>query len=436
MRTLTAILITAMCLTAGAAEPPGPAPQGERSRGRERPEQREPGQKYSVEQAVSDRAQLHTIAFSGLAFLTGDIGSDTWFPPGKVSDFFGFQYMRDVDAGGRGHSPWFLTTVANNMLALLNDGQKARLTALAASQEKTIREFARSRFPLIWAFRRHLAGEVPEGSGGLNRDAVVACSAALYEIDGLMAYERAKAMAAVLGSLDEKQREALAKLKFGDSRTWPEAADQLDRRSMSHDAHVAVMTYASEMFSWQGGSVEADTYFCPERHGMYFGAFYVKGAPAHGKRSYNISTELTGDAGGQFLETLTPAQREKITRLVDLQRKELAEIVTVRRAIATELRRFLAGAAADLQKVLALSRRYGELDGEMSYRYATAFAEVGRTLTDEQRRDLLALRNLPGYTPKGAFLYADAIDMPKAVATDFLFVPPADDGARKGGQSQ
>ena len=30
---------------------------------------------YSIEQAVSDQAQLHTIAFSGLAFITGDFGA-------------------------------------------------------------------------------------------------------------------------------------------------------------------------------------------------------------------------------------------------------------------------------------------------------------------------------------------------------------------------
>ena len=41
---------------------------------------------YSIEQAVSDKAQLHTIAFDGLAFLTGDFGGDTFLPPGKVSD--------------------------------------------------------------------------------------------------------------------------------------------------------------------------------------------------------------------------------------------------------------------------------------------------------------------------------------------------------------
>ena len=74
---------------------------------------------------------------------------------------------------------------------------------------------------------------------------------------------------------------------------------------MSHTVNVAVMTYASEMFAWQGGSVEADTYFCPERHGMYFGGFGMKTAPAMGKQNYSISTSLTGDSGEAFLAALT-----------------------------------------------------------------------------------------------------------------------------------
>jgi len=44
------------------------------------------------------------------------------------------------------------------------------------------------------------------------------------------------------------------------------------------------MTYASEMFSWYAGSVEADVYFCPERHATYFGSFYMKDIPAMGKQ--------------------------------------------------------------------------------------------------------------------------------------------------------
>lgn len=401
-------LITSACAFIAVAQNPPPRPP-------------ENSKRYSIEQATSDKAQLHTIAFDGLAFLTGDFGLDTFLPPGKVSDYFGFQYMRDIDAKEGGHNTSFLTRIASNMLTILNNEQKAQLVALGQQQESDIRKFAEMRLPLIKAFRRNLEGDVPAGTKGLDKSAVMKYSADLYELDGRLAYERAKVMAAVLLSLNDQQKAALAKLKFGDSRTWPDLPEQLDKRSMSHEVNVAVMTYASEMFAWQGGSVEADTYFCPERHGMYFGGFGMKTAPAMGKQNYSISTSLTGDSGEGFLTVLNDSQRKRITDLVDLQRRDLNDIVSTRRAIATELRRFLKGETADEAKVLALSRHYGELDGEMSYLYATAFAEVARALTPPQKEQLAKMRTNNPSDPKGPFLYSSPINNPKIIDTGFLF---------------
>lgn len=406
----------------------GQSERGQRRQPRDRREPRDArrsqgdqGRQYSLEQATSDQAQLHTIAFDGLAFLTGDFAMDSFLPPGKVSDFFGFQYMRDIDAREGGHNTSFLTRIANNMLAVLNDAQKGQLQALAKEQEHDIRRFAEMRWPLIRAFRRNLEGDLPSGSKGLDRTAVMKYSAQLYELDGLLAFQRAKVMGSILCSLSEEQKARLAKLKFGDSGTWPDIPDQLDRRGMSHEVHVAVMTYASEMFAWYTGNLEADTYFCPERHGMYFGGFGMKTAPAMGKRNYSISTTLTGDSGEMFLATLNDTQRTLVTSLVELQRKDLREIVQVRREIASELRRFLKGDSASQDKVLALSRRYGEMDGELSYLYAMAFAGVGKTLTAEQKQKLAAMRTSNPSDPKGPFLYSAPIQMPKIENTDFLF---------------
>ena len=399
----------------------GPGPRTMPEPSEHRPPKQDQGSQYSIEQAVSDRAQLHTIAFDGLAFLTGDFGLDTFLPPGKVSDYFGFQYMRDIDAKQGGHNTSFLTRIANNMLAILNDDQKAQLLALGKEQQNDIRRFAEMRLPLIKAFRRNLEGDLPAGSKGLDKNAVIAASAKLYELDGLLAYQRAKVMGGILHGLSDRQKAALAKLKFGDSGTWPDLPEQLDKRSMSHEANVAVMTYASEMFAWYTGSLEADTYFCPERHGMYFGGFGMKTAPAMGKRNYSISTSLTGDSGEAFLAVLTDSQRKLITDLVDLQRQNLAEIVKTRGVIAAELRRFLKGESADKDKVLSLSKRYGELDGEMSYLYATAFAKVGKTLTAGQKEKLAKLRTSNPSDPKGPFLYSSPINTPIIENTDFLF---------------
>ncbi|MCX5649704.1 MAG: hypothetical protein NTX40_11555, partial [Planctomycetota bacterium] len=134
-------LVVSLCASVAMAQDRQPAPP---SHG---PQPRDNAKRYSIEQAVSDQAQLHTIAFDGLAFLTGDFGCDTFLPPGKVSDYFGFQYMRDIDAKEGGHNTSFLTRIAHNMLAVLNDDQRAQLLALGKEQENDIRRFAEMRLP-------------------------------------------------------------------------------------------------------------------------------------------------------------------------------------------------------------------------------------------------------------------------------------------------
>ena len=418
------------------APPPGqgnggnerqPSREGDRSRGgdaRSEPQGRQPGSQggYSTEQAISDRAQLNTIAFDGLAFLTGDFGCNTFLPPGKVADFCGFQYMRDVDSNELGHNTSFVPRAANNVLFILTDVQKAQLVALAKEQEQMLTDFAHKRFPLIQAFTRQLEGKIPSGSAGLNREAVMKYTAGTFEIDGLLSYRRAEVLGGIIRSLTAEQKAYLAKMVFNNSATWPELQDQIDKRGLSHTAHVAVMTYASEMFSWYAGNVEADVYFCPERHATYFGSFYMKDIPAMGNANYSISTSLTGDSGEAFLAALRESQRRLVTSLVDQQRSDLAEIVQTRRAIASELRRFMKEPSVEKEKVMALSKRYGELDGEISYYYATAFAQVAKTLTADQKKTLLKLRNLDAkFTCKGAYLYSRAIDLPEVPNTDFLF---------------
>ena len=391
-----------------------------------RPESRGQGPRgqsqYSIEQAISDRAQLNTIAFDGLAFLTGDLGSCTFLPPGKAADFFGFQNMRDVDVNQLGHNTSFVPRAANNVLYVLTAEQKAQLVALAKEQEQLLADLAYKRFPLIKAFCRQLAGDIPVGTTALDREAVMKYTAGIFEIDGLLSYQRAKVLGGIVRSLNDQQKAYLGKMIFNNSATWPERADQVDKRSLSRPAHVAVMTYASEMFSWYAGSVDADVYFCPERHATYFGSFYMKDIPAMGNANFSISTSLTGDSGEAFLTALNESQRGLVTGLVDLQRKDLQEIVTVRRAISVELRRFMKEEAVDKDKVLALAKRYGELDGEISYWYAMRFAAVGKTLAADQKKALLKLRNLDSkYTCKGAYLYSQPIAMPDIQNTDSLF---------------
>ena len=384
---------------------------------------RDNAKQYSIEQAISDNAQLHTIAFNGLAFITGGYGEATFIPPGKVCDFFGFQYMRDIDVAEKGHNPMFLSRVAGNVLYILNDSQRALLEKAARQEAEQLRVLAQMRLPLIAAFYRELRGDIPQGSKGLNKSAVMRYAGNIFAFDADLSYRRAQLFGQLATSFTPDQKAWLGKMKFGDFNTWPDIDVEQYKlpRGTEKLVNVAYMTYASEFFSWYAGSVEADTYFCPERHGTYFGGFYMKDMPAMGKRNYDISTSVTGDSGKEFLGVLTENQRNNITAIPDLQRRAIRETINLRRAIASELRKFLKGGQADKEKVLALGRRYGELDGEMSYYYATAFAKVAKTLTAEQKSKLNRLRAGNPSDPKGPFLYSSPISMPNIGNTDFLF---------------
>ena len=73
-------------------EAPAPVTTPEPSQQDDRPPEQSPhqGEGYTIEQAVSDRAQENTIAFDALAFFTGNTCADSFLPTGKVADFFGF----------------------------------------------------------------------------------------------------------------------------------------------------------------------------------------------------------------------------------------------------------------------------------------------------------------------------------------------------------
>ncbi len=361
---------------------------------------------FTLEQSISDKAQQTTIAFSGLAMITGNLQAQSFFPPGKVADYTGFQYLRDNDPDNMGHNTSFLTRVADNMIYILNDSQFEKLKALAVAQQSQIEEYGYRRYVLMKAFRRLLEGDIPSGSSGLNLNAVKSASEALYVIDGQISFDRALLYAEILNSMDETQISYLKAMKGEGWSSWPDITDEqisLRMSTLVQGTAVAVMTYAGDLFSWYAGSVDADVYFCPERHGTYFGSFYIKDAPAIGHEGYSIDEQLTATAGKVLCDSsegyITAEQAATISELVETQRNNLyagtVSIVGVRTQIAALLRTLLiSGSSADAVKtqVLELSSTYGELDGENNYYYAKAFAEVYQALTNEQRTKLEALR--------------------------------------------
>ncbi|GAH87029.1 unnamed protein product, partial [marine sediment metagenome] len=249
------------------------------------------------------------------------------------------QYLRDNDPSEMGHAGDFLGSAAMNTLYNLTPEQRAELVALAESQVASINEYGYMRFALIDAFNRLLEGDLPAGTTELNEEAVKAYSAELYRLDGEISFDRAELMGNILNNLSAEQKAYFDAMVGKGMLEWPNVEEPSDVRSLDRDVKVAVMTYAADMFSWYAGSLEADVYFCPERHGTYFGSFYLKDIHAMSDSSYAIPTDLTGNMGEAMLETLAPDQAQLITGLVDIQKPSLLGIVDIREQISIELRK-------------------------------------------------------------------------------------------------
>jgi hypothetical protein len=414
-----------------------------------------PSTAFTMAQTLSDGAQRTTLAFSGLAVMTGNLEAQSFFPPGKVADYTGFQYLRDNDPDNMGHNTSFLTRIANNVIYLLNDSQFDQLKTLAVNQLSQIDLYGYKRYPLMKAFRRVLDNDIPAGSTGLNMNAVKKASRELYVLDGQISFDRALLYANIYSSLSTTQRAYLDAMKGKGWSSWPDITnDQIKTRmqGLPQGTAVAVMTYASDLFSWYAGSVEADVYFCPERQGTYYGGFYIKDAPAIGHEGYSINEQLTATAGAALSDSskgyVTQAQAAVMSSLVETQRNNLyagaTNIVQVRTEIATLLRTLLTSTATSSTvhaQVLDLSGTYGDLDGEDNYHYATVFSQVYSTLTSSQKTKLMDLRKsimsgtYAGGTPfdftvsTTYYLYSQPITTtsvldPYIADTDYLFFEP------------
>jgi hypothetical protein len=290
---------------------------------------------------------------------------------------------------------------------------------------------------------------------GLNLNAVKKASRELYLLDGQISFDRALLYANILNSMDTAQKTYLDAMKGKGWSSWPDITNDQIRSKMQglpQGTAVAVMTYASDLFSWYAGSVEADVYFCPERQGTYYGSFYIKDAPAIGHEGYSIDEQLTATAGSALCDSskgyVTQDQATVMSSLVATQKNNLyagtSNIVQVRTDIATLLRGLLISTASSdsvKTQVLALSETYGNLDGENNYSYATVFAQVYKTLTADQKTKLVALRKsiMSGTYADGTafdfsvcttpFLYSAVISNesvldPYIGNTDYLFFEP------------
>ncbi len=232
----------------------------------------------TMDKTLSDNAQEKTIAFDALGFMSCNFGGLTFLPPGKVADYCGFQYFRDNDQTNMGHNNEFVSIISNNILNILIDAQIQMFVDGAQDQITLIRKYADMRLPLCKAFQRLLVGDLPDGTTGLDEEAIKAYSAELYKIDEEISYGRAELFGRVINSLTDAQKNQIVALKnLKGVGNWDRSLkDPSKDMGLEADVRVTVSTYASEIYTWYAGSITGDVYFCPERQATYFGSFYLK----------------------------------------------------------------------------------------------------------------------------------------------------------------
>jgi hypothetical protein len=377
---------------------------------------------FDMKQTLSEGAQINTISFSGVAFYSGCYYASTFYPPGKIADYFGFQYLRDNDFTESGHNTDFLTKAAYHLMNILTPNQLQILIDLAVEQDTLFKQYALGRMVLIKAFHRYLDNDLPDGTSSIDIDSVKSVSRKLYLIDGEISYQRALRFAEIIKSLSEEQRDSLSRLGAVGMQMW--TMPDKPTVSIPRGMNTWVMSNASELFSWYLRGVEADIYFCPERQGTYFGGFFMKDAPAVGNPGYAIDMQATANKGAYMLDKILDSnQSAEIKKIYAMNAAALEGIVKCRELISNELRKAISGESVNKDSIMSWSAKYGEYDGTYIHDMVNQFVIVGRTLTDEQKQSLVVLRDLANYPCKDGtvFMYSSEIKEPQIGSTDFLF---------------
>jgi hypothetical protein len=130
----------------------------------------------------------------------------------KVSDFFGFQYLRDITPNGFGHKTEFAGRIADSVLSILTAAQMQALVALANTQAERVATYGYKCFVLIEAFQRLLENDLPDETFGLDKSAVNEFAGELYEIEAEISYARATVLGGIVAELTGAQQTELSEI--------------------------------------------------------------------------------------------------------------------------------------------------------------------------------------------------------------------------------
>jgi len=262
----------------------------------------------------------------------------------------------------------------------------AKLKALASTQLQQVDQYGYQRYPLMKAFRRSSTARFrrffrPEPERGEEGLARAVPDHGQISFDGVL-------YADVLRSLDSTQKAYLDAMKGKGWKSWPDiAASRSGARWPACRRHGGERDDLRERpVQLVSGSLEADVYFCPERHGTYYGGFYIKDAPRsatrathrraadrHRRRGADRHREGLRDAGAGHADVEPGGQAEGQPVRV-ARRQHRAGTHTDRHAVAQPARQPRVG--GPVKPRCCGCRGLRRAGRRQQPRYATVFAQV------------------------------------------------------------
>ena len=76
--------------------------------------------------------EQNTFGYACLAWLTGNVCSDSFLPPGKIGELMGFQFIRDSEPNGLGHNSQFSDYISQYIFTKLTDDQMMTINSIQA----------------------------------------------------------------------------------------------------------------------------------------------------------------------------------------------------------------------------------------------------------------------------------------------------------------
>lgn len=333
----------------------------------------EPVRDISGEQ-VTNRQLEAAIASRTLTWLTGSSMNNDYISVGRIANFFGFVGLRVAS----GHS-LSRSDVAFDTLAVLDDEQRQQLIDLTGDLSDTLKQTQLARQSMNRALESLLVGDAV--SRETFEQLAQEYAAGEAKLGGIIAGRFRE----VASTLQPDQRDALGSIRALHISGQGHLVDlKKPKIKLPKDEKKELVNTAARFLSWTTGSADFNDFEVVGKPSQHFGFVSLRIDTNHGVKRGGIAREVE--------QILIPQQWALIEQAAEFNAGQFIKFLAARSNLMRYLETALIGAEVDIDRVAVLGRAVGATEAEMTWSQAQVMLEIRNSLSDQQVRDLLALR--------------------------------------------